>query len=240
MSFVLILLSLSAIAAKPKKEVVWNEYRIEIKNMTLKSHKPLTNYSRSRKYIMQEIHLKSDAEGYYVHDVYCNINYRERVAPDSMPSSGLINIEHTMPKKNFNDDLSYFEQVSDLHNLYPTNSKANSVRGHKDFSDLSGNATSSSLEGCSASKYGYNFDAGAKGFEPPSEQKGNVARALFYFSVRYDITIGEHEEALMRLWNILDPVDSFERSRNDKIEKIQGNRNPFIDDAQYADLISNF
>jgi deoxyribonuclease-1 len=32
-------------------------------------------------------------------------------------------------------------------------------------------------------------------------------------------------------WNRQDPVNRTERLRNDKIEELQGTRNPFIDDA---------
>ena len=35
-------------------------------------------------------------------------------------------------------------------------------------------------------------------------------------------------------WNKLDPVDNFERNRNEEIYKRQKNRNPFIDYSDYA------
>jgi endonuclease I len=38
-------------------------------------------------------------------------------------------------------------------------------------------------------------------------------------------------------WNELDPVSEAEIVRNDKIEVIQGNRNPFIDYPELADQI---
>ena len=38
-------------------------------------------------------------------------------------------------------------------------------------------------------------------------------------------------------WNELDPVDAGEEYRNDYIETIQGNRNPFIDNEDYAEAI---
>ena len=48
------------------------------------------------------------------------------------------------------------------------------------------------------------------------------------------------QEEYLRRWNHLDPVDEEEIARNNAIAKIQGNRNPFIDHPEYADVISNF
>ncbi|MCK9537347.1 MAG: endonuclease, partial [Bacilli bacterium] len=38
-------------------------------------------------------------------------------------------------------------------------------------------------------------------------------------------------------WNKEDPVDNFERNRNEVIYGYQNNRNPFIDYPHFADLI---
>ena len=38
-------------------------------------------------------------------------------------------------------------------------------------------------------------------------------------------------------WNRLDPVDEWEMERNNETAKIQGNRNPFIDHPELADII---
>lgn len=40
-------------------------------------------------------------------------------------------------------------------------------------------------------------------------------------------------------WNKFDPVDDIERQRNEQVASIQGNRNPFIDNSDYANLIWN-
>ncbi len=37
-------------------------------------------------------------------------------------------------------------------------------------------------------------------------------------------------------WHTNDPVDEFEMSRNEKIYEIQGNRNPYIDHPEWADV----
>ena len=213
-------------------------YKSELSNMTRDGHRPLTSYSQARKYIMQKVHLKKDNIGYYVEDVYCHINFRKRVGPNNMPNHQDVNIEHTWPQSRFNRSQSKSFQKSDLHHLYPTQSVANSTRGNVIFQELSPQ-NAEPVRGCDDSLAGYSSN-GTRAFEPPEDHKGNVARALFYFSLRYDIKISYAEEVILRAWNNSDPVDEHERRRNDIIESIQGNRNPFIDDAELADLISDF
>lgn len=55
-----------------------------------------------------------------------------------------------------------------------------------------------------------------------------------------NITANNTEEDALRMllrWNLSDPVDDIERRRNDKVATYQGNRNPFIDNSNYANLI---
>ena len=75
---------------------------------------------------------------------------------------------------------------------------------------------------------------------PPAEHKGNVARALFYFAICYNLSISETEEFYLRQWHLFDPVDAEEIERNDQIEELQGNRNPFIDNPELVSSIRNF
>ena len=63
---------------------------------------------------------------------------------------------------------------------------------------------------------------------------------MFYFSVHYQLPIEASQEATLRAWDKLDPIDELERERNDKIEKIQGNRNPFVDYPNLADQVKDF
>ena len=44
----------------------------------------------------------------------------------------------------------------------------------------------------------------------------------------------------MREWNKTDPVDASERQRNDAIDKLQGNRNPYIDHPDKVDDLYKF
>ena len=89
-------------------------------------------------------------------------------------------------------------------------------------------------------------------FEPTDRVKGDVARILMYMIIRYPSYVSSYPitniiytsegsissaYALLLKWHQQDPVSNFEIRRNQKTYEIQGNRNPFIDNPTYADLI---
>jgi len=130
-------------------------------------------------------------------------------------------------------------QGSDMHNLRAITPAINSSRSDRFYADGSGEADIT--------------DDG--GFYPGDDHKGDVARILFYMAVKYDFLIltdnGLEDESnhytmagakmgrlsLLLEWHKEDPVDDFERNRNQKIFEAQGNRNPFIDKPEYVHLI---
>lgn len=227
-----LLLSMSAYSLK------WDNHRKDMKRLVMLNHRALTSYSQARKFVMQKLHLNKDNWGYYVKDVYCNKRERRKIGPNKMPAHTLINVEHTWPQSKFNKSKTKSIQKADLHHLYPTNAIANSTRGNHNFGDVRYGDTVNS--GCRFSRFGQMSSGDSLVFEPPKEHKGNVARALFYFSVRYDIDIPEFEEKVLLRWHRNDPVDQEERLRNEAIAKIQGNRNPFIDRPYNAELMMDF
>ena len=77
-------------------------------------------------------------------------------------------------------------------------------------------------------------------FEPPAEHRGNVARAMFYFSAVYKKHIDPAQETVLKKWNLEDPPDAAELERNSAVERIQRNRNPFVDDFTLANDIRDF
>lgn len=228
-------LSLGAYAfqSDSRDEDLKNElYRVMVKN-----HRSL-GYKTAKKHLFGALHLEQNAKGYYIKDLYCEKNFTAGVGPGSLPNQDQINCEHTWPQSRFTTGFPNEMQKSDLHHLFPTDSKANSVRGNYEFAEVVKNVN---LNNCDASASGASVVSGGNTyFEPPTTHKGNVARALFYFSVRYKMTINPSQEEFLRKWNQLDPVDSEEIARNDAIEKLQGNRNPFIDNSALIDQISDF
>ena len=167
----------------------------------------------------------------YVWDAYGD---REARTPGDSPVVTDINVEHTWPQSRFHTGWESEAHgrdddpvKADLHNLYPTDENLNGERGNKPFGEVDG---CDGRRACNAENL----------FEPPNDDKGNVARALFYFSVRYGLPIPEPMESTLKAWNRADPPDASEIARNDAIQGVQGNRNPFIDEPSLADRISDF
>lgn len=218
-----------------KSNVPLNESALkdQLFNDTSRNHSPI-GYNQARKDLLGNMAVYKDSGTYFVKDVYCESDY---VSPGlgRIPNNSVINVEHTWPQSKFGGNYKRF-QKSDLHHLYPTDSQLNSIRGNNPF----GNVTKESqTTKCPQSKIGYER-SGRIVFEPPQAHKGNVARALFYFSIRYKMPIDDVQEQTLKEWNIEDPVDEEELIRNDQVEQFQGNRNPFIDEPELALQISNF
>ena len=163
--------------------------------------------------------------------------------------SGDWNREHSWPSSHgFGGDNLGFTAYTDIHHLRPADVRVNSTRGNLDF-DNSDNELSNAQG---------NFVDGDS-FEPRDEIKGDVARMMFYVDTRYEdliefnatdntpdlvlvdsftTTASNNLGLLCRLWewHLEDPVDFDEISRNEKIYEYQGNRNPFIDNPDWAEM----
>ncbi len=145
-----------------------------------------------------------------------------------------INAEHLWPQSYFNSALP---MVADLHHLQSTFATPNGRRGNLPFAKVA----KATYRTSSGSKLG------SEGFEPADAVKGNVARAMFYFIVRYsdkNIKQGMNYNSfwtsrvnMLMEWNRQDPPDANELRRNGLVEKFQGNRNPFIDNPELVDQI---
>jgi hypothetical protein len=208
-------------------------------------HKSL-GYDTARKYLFGQIYLGQSMPGIYdVQEVYCDKKFTDadfggktNIGPRMYPVNGtILNTEHTWPQSRFTSRFDPNMQKSDLHHLYPTDSEMNSVRGSLRFGFVD---QDSRILKCPQSRVGFRKEDHATVFEPPVNHRGNVARSIFYFSTRYQIKISAAEEAVLREWNKADPVDDFEKQKNDTIENLQGNRNPFIDYPELADHIQSF
>lgn len=220
--------------------------REEARNLSIGNRRVL-RYKEAKTYLFGDLFIKENNKGEYsIKDVYCEKNYNSTnagVLPNSLPNQEILNCEHTWPQSKFIKDNLNKEvetaQLTDLHHLFPAEKNANQIRANYDFQNVIKDLNLGS--NCSPSKSGQtNGKAGNFFFEPPTNHKGNVARAMFYFSTQYKLPIDQTQEQTLREWHKLDPVDADERERNNKIEQIQGNRNPYIDYPELVMQVQDF
>lgn len=142
-------------------------------------------------------------------------------------------------------------EYADQHHLFPVNqNSANAVRSNHPLGNVV-SVISTFLDGT----YGYDAN-GFLVYEPRDQQKGDAARALLYMSVKYDgiggadwsfgylnsTTLPAFSEdpqlvSLLLDWHAQDPPSNYEIARNEYIQSIQGNRNPFIDHPEWVYFI---
>ncbi len=183
-----------------------------------------------------------------------------------------INCEHTWPQSFFGKQLP---MVADLHHLFPSASVPNAMRSNNAFGEANkdNRMVIYTTEGKSGSKLGV-IDSKHRSleelkklinlpyeqrpnlekeldevFEPGDRQKGNTARAMLYFYLRYfnqNIRMGDFQDnqfwdskvSVFTKWSEeTDLVDEMEKRRHEFAFKKQGNRNPFIDIPGLASLI---
>ncbi|SEM10122.1 Por secretion system C-terminal sorting domain-containing protein [Chryseobacterium taichungense] len=159
------------------------------------------------------------------------------------------NREHIVPQSLFNQASP---MVSDINFIRATDGKVNGMRSNYPFGKV-GTATFTSKNG---SKLGNSASSGYSGtvFEPIDEFKGDVARMIFYFVTRYENKLSTFSSGnmlggssfpglqtwelnVLLAWHNQDPVSQAEINRNNASYTFQGNRNPFIDNPDYVNLI---
>ena len=170
--------------------------------------------------------------------------------------SGSYNREHVWPKSR----ASFYQSNggSDLHHLRPTNENANSARSNYTFGNVKGVFSSYKTYAYEGKTVLWYVTDGEGRVEVNDNIKGDVARILLYVWCRWEepnlyendpnpvigpgddkndgLKVIESRETLLQ-WMKQDPVDTWEMSRNDQCENVQGNRNVFIDYPEYAWLI---
>ena len=195
----------------------------ELHNQVSLSHKPLT-------YQQVKIILFSDVDN--INNENCSVYTPSECKKRSGKAKGFsLNVEHTWPQSK---GSKAFPAVSDMHHLFIASKESNGKRANYPF--------------CNVYDIDWEKDQSILGhdqndeecFEPRDSHKGNVARAMFYFSIRYQKSLDDQQEKILRLWNLLDPVDTAEYERNQKIQALQGNLNPFIVDPDFINLILDF
>lgn len=143
------------------------------------------------------------------------------------------NLEHVVPK-------SWFEAENpmrdDLHHLFTEDRKCNSDRGNLPLRTVQGNVEEYAQCGLKQTTHG-------KAFEPKAG-KGEAARAILYFVTRHPGVVGDQKNEMtaddlpkLLEWHRQYPVTDYERHRNEVIQDEQGNRNPYIDFPELAEVV---
>ena len=167
--------------------------------------------------------------------LYCGRRFGKRHGRD-------INVEHVFPmawvakalkcgKRNTCRKKSKrFNKIeADMHNMYPALARINRRRSAFAFDELPGEPP--------RGKCDFEVDERKRRVEPRPAVRGDIARAMFYMSHRYGLKLFERQRKLLLRWHRLDPPSAEERRRNDVIQKLQGGRNPFIDNPGQAKLL---
>ncbi len=165
--------------------------------------------------------------------LYCSQTFGERKGRS-------VNVEHVYPmawamKAEGCDSRDQCRRISprfnrieaDLHNLYPARKDINKARGSFPFGVVRGEER----------RFGdcdFELDYRRRLVEPRPGARGDIARAMFYMQQTYDLKIFSKQVRLLQRWHREDPPDDAERLRNQRIKRIQGNSNPFIDTPEAA------
>lgn len=110
---------------------------------------------------------------------------------------------------------------NDLHNLWPAIGEINGDRSNFAFALLDGEP----------GVYGacdIVIDLERRLAQPRPEIRGDIARMAFYMERLYGVEIDEEQRELFERWQEEHPPDEWELLRHDRIEELQGNRNPYV------------
>ena len=165
----------------------------------------------------------------------------------NVPDGGW-NREHVWPKSRGVGTSG--PDFTDIHHLKPSDWNVNSARGNKFIGSCQEDCTVPAHEQAAA-----DTSAGRNVFLPPVSARGGVARALMYMDLRYnggrsgeldlvltDCPSGDDPEEMAYLSQLLEwheeyPPTEAEETRNTKAcERWQGNRNPFVDFPELANM----
>lgn len=242
---------------------------------------------------IQLFYKQTDLDKYYDHDasnteylldIYSEIpngpdSYEyvsSQLGGGSAEGSG-YNKEHMMPQSTFTTiwyeankkkTISDYPMFSDLNFIIPADARINQLRNNYPYGIAGTTNYYTFTNNSKISKSAIpNYPYAGRVYEPIDEFKGDVARSLLYFAVRYEGKLGSFNTAystsaninpttdqcpldgteeraidlpyieMLKQWSAADPVSQREIDRNNAIYAIQNNRNPFIDHPEWVNMI---
>lgn len=176
-----------------------------------------------------------------VTEIYTGKEY-ERISGRVSANRAGLTAEHSWPQSHG----AKSDGRSDLHHLFPAEGTMNSRRSDQPYGDVDKAQWSTDpVPGVKEVSVSGLDAEGNRVFEPRPSVQGDIARAQFYFFLRYnqdrpdDYTLSNFRISLPTLlkWHAEDPPDDAERARNDAIFGVQHNRNPFVDRPRFVERI---
>ena len=171
--------------------------------------------------------------------LYCGYRFEhDRKTMDSKS----VTIEHIYPTASMirqlhcgsrmqcreSDNKLFARMEADMHNMYPVWNSLITYRNGFQFGEIPGEEWR--IDDCDIE-----WQGGV--LEPRSVARGNIARALLYMYKQYGLILEPDTLKMLVRWNREDPPSNQEIERNDRIESVQGTRNPFIDNPSMADKL---
>lgn len=201
-----------------------------------------------------------DGSDGYIWDMYSenptgidpyNFTYATNQCGNYNSEADCYNKEHSLPKSWFNDASPMY---SDIFHVIPTDGWVNGKRGNYSFGETT-SPTWTSLNGSKVGPARTGLGYSGTIFEPIDEYKGDFARIYFYMATRYedvlstwpgsamldgssDKVFSDWTLTMLKNWHENDPVSQKEIDRNNYIYyNIQGNRNPYVDNINFVNLV---
>lgn len=191
----------------------------------------------------------------YVWDMYspCDFGPKGYCATVESPEEcSCYNREHMVPQSWWNN-VNTERMRTDLHHVIPADGFTNEKRSNNPYGEVTGTPDWTNAVGSKLGKGTYNTTV----FEPIDEYKGDIARVYFYMLTCYsdkDFTqhwkgqkvftytngkagLTSEAQSLFLKWHRNDPVSEKEINRNNGIERLQGNRNPYVDMPELVEYI---
>jgi len=162
----------------------------------------------------------------------CGFHYRK-----NKNRSERIEWEHVVPAWHFGHQLkcwqnggrmtcrqnnTKFRQMeADMHNLVPAIGEINGDRSNFRYGMIEG-------EKRVYGKVDMEILFSNKKAEPEPRIYGDIARVYFYMRDRYGLRISKKQEKMLIAWNNLDPVDAWEKEKNQLVKELQGDENLYV------------
>ena len=162
----------------------------------------------------------------------CGFKYRK-----NQNRSERIEWEHIVPAWHFGHQLrcwqnggrmscrqtnTKFKQMeADMHNLVPAIGEINGDRSNYKYGMIEG-------EERVYGKVNMEIKFSDKKAEPKESIFGDIARTYFYMRDRYGLRISKTQEKMLIAWNNIDPVNRWEKKKNQLIKELQGDENLYI------------